>query len=485
MKWCILVNDAPFLSEFLGKVFFRLLKQGDECVLVFTSKFAEYAKAQYFPKEARVVSKVDWCLEHYDPMRKDYGDLTWRELFSTFDRMVRWPWEYQTSAKILAQEYQFFEQFLQTERPDAVLSEPPGGVTGEIVYFLSLEYGIPYLGITDSRISGHLDIWNSEYTDKRYKQTFDALSSRDISGEKLEFAERFILEFLSHKRLPSYYGIGRIRFTLLGYISHYLERVREVGGPLWRYIRVRKKFKDVDFESESRLRVALKAPWELALRQLRIALQKHLYQRAKPKDDFYVFPLHLQPESSTLVQAMQYSDQASAIRNIAFALPFPSKLYVKEHPAAIGTKPNSFYQKIQIIPNVQLIASQANMQELISNSQGVITLTGTAGMEAVMAGKPAYVLGNVFYEYHPLCRRPKNIDELREYILVDRKHGVPRENLKEINLRFVVSYLRNIIPGVTVAALSRKDSNDYEQIASGLRRVAQLHKKSLSNNARE
>lgn len=479
MKWCIIVNDAPFLIEFLGKLSFKLLEQGDECVLVYTSKIAEYTKTRHFPKEAKAISGVDWCLAHYDASPREYGELTWRELFPDFDRMVNWPWGYQESKKRLAQYYQFFDEFLQREQPDAILFELPSGGAAQPAFFLSAKYGIPYLGIIESRIAGHIDVLDPGCHSALYQQTFNALAPENISADEAQFARHFIRGFLSHELLPSYYGVGTIRFGLFEYIVHYFKRVREIGGPMWQYFSRRKKFKDTDFETESRLRTALRAPGALALRQARIMLQKHLYERAESQDEYYLFPLHVQPEASTSAQAMQYVNQVSTIRNIAFSLPFPCKLYVKEHPYAVGSKPDSFYRAIKNIPNVRLIAPQENMQELIRHSQGVIALTGTVGMEAAMAGKPAYVLGNVFYDYHPLCRISKNMDELREQILTDRKNGVPQENLQEQNIRFVVSYLRHTVPGNTVAATIENDSNDYRAIAHDLRRVAQARQRSF------
>ena len=479
MKWCIIINGAPFLTEFLGKLSSKFLELGDECLLVYTSKLAEYGETRYFPKEAHSFSEVDWFLAHYDASRKEYGNLTWRELYPDFDRMGNWPWGYRESARHLAQNYQFFDEFLQKEKPDAILFEPPSGSAAQPASFLAARYGIPYLGIIDSRIAGYLDVFDSGFDNALYRQTFKALDKEDISTEEKEFARNFIHEFLSHKRLPSYYGVGKIRFGLFEYIAHYRERIREVGGLLWRYFRERKSFKSVDFESESRLAVAFAAPFSLARRQVRIATQKSFYEAGDPQDEYYLFPLHLQPESSTSVQAMQYVDQVSTIRNIAFSIPFPSMLYVREHPYAVGTKPDSFYREIKSIPNVRLITPQENMQKLINNSQGVITLTGTVGMEAAMAGKQAYVLGNVFYEYHPLCRTPKNIDELREFILSDRNNIILQEKLEEYNLKFVVSYLRNAIPGITSAAIAQNDTNDYKQIAQKLRRMAQSRKQSF------
>jgi len=468
--------------EFLGKLIFRLLKQGDDCLLLFQSKFAEYAKARHFPAGARTLSKIDWCQTHYDPTRRDYQNISWRPLYANFDRVDKWPWRYKASKRRLAQDYQFFEYVFKKEHPDAILFEIPTGAAAQAAHFLSLQYNIPYLGITDSRIAGRLEVRDSEYTDKRYKQTFHALAQKDISQKELGFARRFIRYFLGVKHPTLYYGKTasvNIYFTPFEFISHYVHRLREVGVPLFRYVKERTKFKDIDFESENRLGVALKAPGQLVVRQVRIVLQKHIYQKADWSDEFYLFPLHVQPEATTSVQAMAYSDQAAAIRNIAFQLPFPCKLYVKENANAVGLKPNSFYQKIQNVPNVQLIAPEESMPELISHCEGVITLTGTAGMEAAFKGKPAYALGNVFYEYHPLCRNPRSMDELRLCIQKDRKNGVAKENLKEENIKFVVSYLQNTILGDVGAAIEQKDANNYQRIASDLRNLAAIRKRSL------
>lgn len=487
MKWCIIVGEPPVLMELLGKVSEALLEQGDECVLVYSSKYAEYEKARYFPKGTRNVSKVDWLLEHYNPFYKDYGNLTWRPLYTEFDRAETrgdlWPWGYQDSSRRLAQDYQFFEWLFQEEQPDAILFEPPAGVTAHVAYVLAAKFRIPYLGLVGSRIPERLVVYDSEYTDSRYLETFRKLRLQDISEKELKFADRFIREFLSHKQLPSYEGFLKVRFTPVSYILHYMRRVKQVGGPLWRYMRQRKKFKRVDFESEHSLAAALKAPLELALAQVRTVLQRGLYRSMGAEDNFYLFPVHLQPEASTSVQAMHYSDQAATIRHIASALPFPCKLYVKEHPSALGTKPASFYRKIQNIPNAVLVSPYESTPELVRRCLGVVTLTGTVGMEAVMAGKPVYALGEVFYEYHPLCRTPKNFDELREQILRDYKHGARLEDLQEQNRRFVISYLRNTFSGVEAGALAERDPNNYPEIARELQKTVQEKQRSLKHHA--
>lgn len=477
MKWCIIVSEAPFLMEFLGKTVSVLTKQGDECVLLYSSKYAEYEKVRFFPAGLRAISKVDWLLKYYDSSRQEYGKLSWRVLYGNFDRVGQWPLDYGQSHRRVEQEYQFFDRVFSEECPDAVLYEPPAGVMGELARLVAHRHGIPYLGVGGARIPGRLTVHDSEYTDRRYQETFKKLRMQDITQKERKFAERFVRNFLTHRQLPSYEKVMKVRFTPLQYLRHYMRRLGEVGAPLLRYLAERGKYKRVDFESEHRLRVSLRAPFDLAFAQVRMALQKGMYRKMNAQDIFYLFPLHLQPEASTSVQAMHYSDQAETIRQTAFLLPFPAKLYVKENASAVGTKPAPFYRKIQNIPNAVLIDPTELTPELIRRCRGVITLTGTVGMEAAMAGKPAYALGDVFYEYHPLCRTPGSFKELGEQIRKDYERGVQTGDLQEQNIRFLVSYLRATIPGVVAAASSQNDSNNYPVIAQGLREVVQARKR--------
>ncbi|MBI1984975.1 MAG: hypothetical protein HYS60_02580 [Candidatus Wildermuthbacteria bacterium] len=181
--------------------------------------------------------------------------------------------------------------------------------------------------------------------------------------------------------------------------------------------------------------------------------------------------MHAQPEASTLVLARYYYHQLYTIHNIAFSLPFPCKLYVKEHPVIIKTKSVSFYRALKRIPNVVLISPQEDTQKLIQKAAGIITLTSTIGMEAVLAGKPTYVLGNVSYDFHPGCIKVKNFDELEEQIRltmqeahVGSRRAKNSSELRSLNLRFITSYFRNTIPGNIVSASSKNDANDYKLI---------------------
>ncbi|MFA5878105.1 MAG: hypothetical protein WC845_01940 [Candidatus Staskawiczbacteria bacterium] len=464
MKWCFLLNDAQFLPEFFGKLAFQTIKKGDECLVVMSSKIAEYRKKKFFPNEAKFISKIDWSIKNYQKGKKEFGKLSWKELFPAFDRYKSLNFNYNNSFNMVSQTYQFLEFIFQEEKPDIIISEPPAGLFHEVTYYFCKKNNIPYIGLSGSRFNDRIDIYDSEFTFSKYEKTFREIKNVDLPKKEKKFAENFIEKFISHRYKPFYIDLIKIYFSQIGIIKHYVKKFKGLK-PLFKYFLNRKYFKDFDYENEAHLKHAVVALWKIEKRQFRILFQKNIFSKISNDDkDFFFFPLQYQPEASTSVYATYYCDQLSTIRNIAFALPFPYRLYVKEHPASVGLRPRSFYKKIKKLPNVVLISPQEDTERIVKSSSGVITITSTIGMEAILAGKPAYVLGNMFYSYHPLCRSPKNFEELKEKIEEDLVKKPDTENIEDINIRFIASYFRNTIEGNIISASMGEDENNYELI---------------------
>jgi len=150
-----------------------------------------------------------------------------------------------------------------------------------------------------------------------------------------------------------------------------------------------------------------------------------IFDKSDYSEDYFVFPLHMQPEASTLVLAPFQVDQKTAIINISKVLPINSLLYVKEHKSALGQNNTSFYKELKKYPNIKLISHKENMFELIKNSKGTINLSSTVGLESLFLKKPSIVLGNVFYNDSGLTFKAKSYLELKEII-----HNVNEEDFK-------------------------------------------------------
>lgn len=471
MKWLFLINNASFLSEFFGKLAEELIKQGDDCLVVFNSKIAEYERKKFFPEKIRFISKVDWTLENYKKDRQEFGSLSWKQLFPVFDNFYFSNLSYDNSFKIVSQMYQFHEFLFEKEKPDVVISEPPAGLFHLIAYYFCNKNNRPYLGVCASRFLNRIDVYDLSHTFSEYEKSFREMNDSNLSKEEKEFAKDFVKKFISHKQLPSYVGFSKIYFSHLGLLTHFAKRIKESRPSLFRYFSERRNFKDFDYESEVILKRAIKAPWKSEKRKFKMISQKNIFDNFNKDENFFFFPLQLEAESSTSVLATYYCDQLNTVKNIAFTLPFPYKLVVKEHPASVGTRPESFYRKLKEIPNVVLVSSQENIENIIKNSAGVITLTSTAGLEAALSGKQVYVLGNVFYSYHPLCKKLENFEELKNKIEEDLTSKSEIDNLEDINNRFITSYFRNSIAGDMISASIGKDVNNYELIFQNLKKI--------------
>lgn len=473
MKCCFLVNNAPFLSEFFGKLSNEIIERGDDCLIIWISKIAEYEKKKFFPDKVKFISAVDWCADNYDKNRKEFFGLSWKSFFSIFDRNDVLKFDYNKSIETTLQTIQFLEFIFEKEKPDVVFGETPTGLFHLVAHYLCEKNNVLHLGLGE-RVDNKIDISDSGYTCLNYEKTFKEINNNDISNEEKELAKKTIEDFISHKQLASYRELLKIHFSQFGLIKHYIGRIKSPGMSLFRYFCERKRFKKFDSESEAILKKVIWAPLKTERRQFRILLQKNIFSKINKQDkDFFLFPLQFQPEASTNICATYYCDQLNTIKNIAFSLPFPYKLYVKEHPVAIGTRPNSFYKELKKIPNVVLISPEENLEDIIRNSSGVIVLTSSVGLEAVLSGKPVYAFADVdlFYSYHPLCRISQNFEELKNRIQADLINKPDISNLEDINIRFVISYLRNAIDGYIVTASANEDTNNYASIYQCLKKL--------------
>lgn len=159
---------------------------------------------------------------------------------------------------------------------------------------------------------------------------------------------------------------------------------------------------------------------------------KKYYKRADYSDKYVYFPLHFQPEASTIVCAPRFEKQLFFIDNLVKSLPAGTKLYVKEHYAGLGSREMDFYEELQKYPNVVIISPFEDSRTLIENAECVATLTGTAGWEAWLLRKPVIMGGDIFYGNAPGIMKVDDI--FRQYVPL-------MENWKQPTREEVIEYL--------------------------------------------
>ena len=110
--------------------------------------------------------------------------------------------------------------------------------------------------------------------------------------------------------------------------------------------------------------------------------------------EFIYFPLHIDPEASTMVLSPWHTDQLGVVEALAKSAPAHMRIVVKEHSPMLGLRPRGFYRQIAKMPRVMLLDPVHSSFDLIGKAALTAVITGTAVWEAILLGRPALVIGD-------------------------------------------------------------------------------------------
>lgn len=284
------------------------------------------------------------------------------------------------------------EDLVDKFNPDVVVyaGRDVGPSSALILASVASARGVPLLVPKHTKIGSYLTITNTVFSQTpNIEQRYRALRSGATSSSR-QLASHILDEFNCGGLAPSFMrrdgpagnqqkSSGRKALKVFGAkIGGYYRKQRS-GDPL--YVSwLRRRYDEATIK----------------LRKLRMD-QASYFTSPVPSENYVFFPLHLEPELALLLYAPFYTNQLAIIQNLAQSLPHDTCLYVKEHPRAFGRRPAAYYKEVAAIPNVRLIASSVNGRDLVKGSEGVVTITGTAGLEAMLMGKPVITLGDVYY----------------------------------------------------------------------------------------
>ncbi len=112
------------------------------------------------------------------------------------------------------------------------------------------------------------------------------------------------------------------------------------------------------------------------------------------KDSKYVYyALHYEPEATLNGLEPHFTNQMYAIELLSKSVPVGVDVRIKEHPAGVGNRPSNWIDTVAKFPRVKLVHPFENSIELIRGSLATATITGTAGLEAALLGKPVISFG--------------------------------------------------------------------------------------------
>ncbi|MBU78926.1 MAG: hypothetical protein CMD29_02235 [Flavobacteriales bacterium] len=198
--------------------------------------------------------------------------------------------------------------------------------------------------------------------------------------EKLKF------EIIKGEHFQLYKGVSpqnKNKKSLMGRISRFLELLRNRPKSFTLEL-IKWKFEDFIKYREFK-------------KQLNIIFYRRISIKPEYSKNYIYYPLHVSPEASINIPGPYYKDQLRAVDEIRYNLPKNTLLYIKEHPIGFYRQKNSFYNELLKKSRVRLIDHNVSSKELILNAKCVVSVTGTACLEAFIWGIPSVTLSKSFF----------------------------------------------------------------------------------------
>ena len=327
---------------------------------------------------------------------KQYGNPTvWRYMWA--DRS--WVNEsYDNGVKLLVSAFDFFEKLYKKERPDLVVTCAYGSMPHVVGFSVAEKLGIPVLAALHSRFQSYLVPSYNPYENINWIDGY-LTGANSVSATARSIASQYVVDFRKAPKKPDYEEIAnRWHGVDFGYV--------------YRFFRYCYRFYlDGTYSNDH----TKKNPFKKLVMTITPKVARWYFNKMvvwdewKSEESYIYFPMHVQPESSTMTLAPFYLNQVSVIENVAKAAPYGMRVVVKEHPQMVGNRKLEYYQRLRNIVNVDVVEPHTDNFKLIKNAKLIFTITGTAGLEGLMLEKPVITLGEVLYNKCSLVRQLKDI----------------------------------------------------------------------------
>jgi|GEM_PF-1179561 len=223
-----------------------------------------------------------------------------------------------------------------------------------------------------------------------------ALASPSLLDHQMPAAQDYLLRFRAHHQTYEAFfdGYETVRLRNAYSVGDAARRLAVYMGKTVRFFTKgrRTSLRDVGKWDEIKDRVFTPTRARWILRNGTFSPQGTL-----PSGPFAYYPLHLDPEASTIVSAPMHTNQLAVVEALVKSLPLGMNLLVKEHIPMLGQRPAGFYASLKKMPGVVLVSPFENSLSLIKRAAFTCVITGTAGWEAIQLGKPAIVIGQPHY----------------------------------------------------------------------------------------
>ncbi|MFN3144915.1 MAG: hypothetical protein ACE368_06465 [Paracoccaceae bacterium] len=287
--------------------------------------------------------------------------------------------------------YGFLERLFEDIEIDAVFTYVVANAPALALSKVAEARGIPFQQIATVRIADRVTIDTSHRGDLRpIAARFERFRQNpELAAPWREQAKGYLTEFRSKPLSPGYQLRHETRLARQRLWKAFGKFVSVGVVQSGRYL--------IDRIQSRKTKVA-RAYYAFQIQWRSSVVERRYLRTYEPDGTPYIYyPLHVDPEASTMVLAPHATDQMAVLEALAKSLPAGWRIVVKENISGIGKRPYGFYERLSQMPGVCLASTSQSTFELLRGAALTVTITGTVGWEAFLLGRPVLVLGVAHY----------------------------------------------------------------------------------------
>jgi hypothetical protein len=334
--------------------------------------------------------------------------------------------------------FRALERVFDDVRPDVIVPEVGNETIRVAAHMIGLRRGIPVLFLLYTIFPDPLRL----YVDTLHAPIAAQDEVRELSDEEREEVEAFRRSFLAaakpireHRRVP-------IEARRAKVLADHVRRKATVD-------------RDNDYLHPWRLLHTNASEW------VRARTARPFYDRLDPSRPFVYFPLHVTDDYKITRIIPHCRDQVSLVEQVADALPVGHDLVLKEHPMSLGRNSIGLIRRLRRRTNVRLVQPYTSTHDLIRNSAGVVVISSTVGLEALLYDKPVLTLGDPFYAGFGVTLDVHSFAEITDSVPRLLRFRPDPERIRQ----FLHAAMRSCYPGAPVL-VDRSEENAVVLAAS-------------------
>lgn len=400
----------------------------------------------------------------FEALKAMTGDRT-LNFFPRYLSTTKVPLE--TQEKYMVSTFRVFERDLQDCPTSIIFSELVIGLQDAVLQAVAEKRGIPYVGMRASKL-GEGIVFCDPYTEIPFgfNETFHryAEDAATIPVEIVGAAQAHLEKLRGKYETPVYMKeTGRdAAYVERGHVRRLCETLfadrAPVKGGAFLHLGTWKRLK-------YRL-LRMRNLWQLRGRRGQTFFAD---PGSLEGQRFVIFPLQFEPEATTLIRAYPLVDQVGLVKMLAKMLPHGVRLAVKEHRGNEGYRKLRDYEELHYEPNIILLPRAMDVAKLVRQSIGVVTLSGRMGWEALVLGKPAFILGRAFWSLFPGAHRLVGPEDFRTIFADWQSGGSVIDYTDEALVAYAGAYMAHTYPGIFLGkSPSLMTSENATEIAASI-----------------